>query len=41
MPGAPMKPEILAESRRCGIEHRLAHRLLFDVAHLFLLPSGL
>jgi hypothetical protein len=29
------------QSRRSGDKHRLAHRLLVDVAHLFLLPSGL
>ncbi len=29
------------QSRRGGDKHRLAHRLLVDVAHLFLLPSGL
>jgi hypothetical protein len=29
------------QSRRGGNKHRLAHRLLVDVAHLFLLPSGL
>jgi hypothetical protein len=29
------------QSRRSGDTHRLAHRLLVDVVHLFLLPSGL
>jgi hypothetical protein len=29
------------QSRRSGDEHRFAHRLFVDVAHLFLLPSGL